>query len=236
MKNTNQLVVGIGEVGSAISFILKSDKHDPFKGIQAPKKQYDVLHICIPFNAKFIESVKKYQKEFKPKFIVIHSTVPIGTSRKLGATHSPVRGVHPHMVKGIKTFVKFFGGKNAKEAAQIFEKCGVKTQITPNSETTEALKLWDTTQYGIMITVQKEIHDYCKKNKINFDIVYTLGNSTYNEGYRKLGRPEVARPFLKHMDGPIGGHCVIPNAHLIDSPSARELIKKNKGYTKKKTA
>ena len=87
-----------------------------------------------------------------------------------------------------------------------------------------------------MITLQKEIHDYCKKNKVDFDIIYTLGNSTYNDGYRKLGRPEVARPYLKHMDGPIGGHCVIPNAHLIDSPSARELIKKNKGYMKKKTA
>jgi UDP-N-acetyl-D-mannosaminuronate dehydrogenase len=129
--------------------------------------------------------------------------------------HSPIRGVHPHLAKGIKTFVKYFGGKKAKEAAKVFERLGVKTKVFKDARTTEAIKLWDTSQYGRLIMLEKEIHQWCKENKIDFDAVYTQANKDYNTGYVALGRPEVVRPYLKHMPGPIGGHCVTPNSKLL---------------------
>ena len=217
MKN---VIVGYGEVGKGLHKVIKGDVHDPFKQMEA-RGEYQVLHVCIPYTKGFIKTVKEYQKKFVPELTIIHSTVPVGTSKKLGAVHSPIRGVHPDIDKGIRTFVKFFGGEQAKEASAIFSKLGIKTHCTPKSETTEALKLWDTTQYGIMILVNRAIHLWCKIRKVDFDVVYTLGNETYNEGYKKLKRPEVVRPYLKHTTGIIGGHCVRQNAHLFHPTLAR---------------
>ena len=124
-------------------------------------------------------------------------------------------GVHPNLEEGIRTFVKYFGGKAAWVPAEEFKKLGIDVHYTATAKTTEALKLWDTTQYGILITLQKEIYAYCKRNQVDFSQVYTHANQTYNEGYTKLGKPEVVRPFLDQQDGPIGGHCVIPNANIL---------------------
>ncbi len=234
MVHRSQVVIGYGEVGQALKEVLACDCHDPYKHMVAPKKQYDVIHIAIPYTPTFIRHVKSYQKLFKPTLTIIHSSVPVGTSRKLGAVHSPVRGVHPHIAKGIKTFVKFFGGKDAKQAAKLFKNRGINVYVTLLSETTEALKLWDTTQYGVLIALEKEINAYCKTFGLDADVVYRLSNQTYNEGYIKLGRHEVLRPYLKHVDGPIGGHCIIPNARLLHSPSAKSLIKKNTLYKTQK--
>jgi UDP-N-acetyl-D-mannosaminuronate dehydrogenase len=223
---TSNLVIGLGEVGNAIKTILQCDGYDIKKEYKV-KDHYETIHICIPYSDTFVETVREYQKRFTPKITVIHSSVPVGTSRKLKAVHSPVRGVHPQMVKGIKTFVKFFGGKKARKAANIFKEKDVHTYCVDESETTEALKLWDTTQYGIMILLNKEIKEYCDKFKLDFDIVYTMANATYNDGYRKLGRKEVVRPYLKFVEGKIGGHCVVQNADLLASPAADRIKTEN---------
>jgi hypothetical protein len=97
----------------------------------------------------------------------------------------------------------------------IFEQLGIKTRTYENARTTEALKLWSTTQYGRMIMLEKEIYEWCQENDVDFDAVYTQHNQDYNEAYLKLGRPDVVRPWLKHIPGPIGGHCVLPNAKLL---------------------
>lgn len=232
--NLNHLIAGFGEVGTGIGATL----YHVTNVWAIDKREYppypdriDILHICFPYDGggmtplKFIGTVKKYQKRFNPKYTIIHSTVPIGVSKALGATHSPVRGTHPRLDRGIKSFVKYFGGKNAGTLAAIFRRYGWSTIGLKESDWTEALKLWDTTQYGIMIMLEKEIHAWCKKKKIPFDIVYQHANRTYNEGYAKLKRPEVARPFLKHIPGRIGGHCVIPNAKLLNSAIAKLLVK-----------
>lgn len=221
------LIIGYGEVGQGLHKVVGGAIHDPFKHFIA-LNTFDVMHVCIPWNDKFIKAVRKYQKEFKPSLTIIHSSVPVGTSKKLNAVHSPIRGVHPNIDLGIKTFVKYFGGKNAVKAANIFNKLGVKTKVVKDSNTTEAAKLWDTTQYGVFILLNKEIKRWCEKNKVDFDIVYTDFNKTYNEGYLDLDRPEVVRPRLKYMEGKIGGHCVIPNAKLLTSHFAKLLTDENK--------
>jgi hypothetical protein len=81
-----------------------------------------------------------------------------------------------------------------------------------------------------MIALNKEIKKWCDKKGLDFDIIYAEANKSYNEGYRKLGREEVVRPYLKYMPGKIGGHCVIPNCHILDSEIAKYILLKNKSY------
>lgn len=224
--DSKNLVVGLGEVGLAIQSILKCDGHDPIKKISSSGR-YNVLHICFPYFDGFEKQVEEYKNQFGADLVIIHSSVAIGVSSKIGAVHSPIRGVHPNLEKSIRTFVKLFGGPKAKEASKIFESFGVKTLTTEKSENTEAMKLWDTTQYGAMIMLNKEIYEFCQKNNLDFDVVYTEANKSYNEGYVKMGMPFVVRPYLKHMEGKIGGHCVIPNSHLLDSDTPKRIIEKN---------
>jgi UDP-N-acetyl-D-mannosaminuronate dehydrogenase len=209
------LIIGHGEVGSGLHKVIGKSLVWDLEGPATwdGESHVDVIHICIPYSDKFDEIVEMY-KEYA-ELIIVHSSVPVGTCDRLKVVHSPIKGVHPHLAKGIKTFAKPFGGKNAQKAANIFKKLGVKTRAYKDARTTEALKLWETSQYGRLIMLEKEVYEWCKKNKVDFDAVYTQANKDYNEGYMKLGRPEVVRPYLKHVDGPIGGHCVLPNAKLL---------------------
>jgi hypothetical protein len=77
------------------------------------------------------------------------------------------------------------------------------------------MKLWDTEQYREAVLLEKRIKAYCDKYNFDFDIIYTDANRTYNEGYELLGHPEYKKYILKHMDGPIGGHCLEANHKLL---------------------
>lgn len=224
---SEHLVIGLGEVGSAIAKILECDGIDVNN--HAPQKSYRFLHICIPYSENFLKIVEDYQYQYSPDYTVIHSTVPMRTTRMiLGAVHSPVFGVHPNLEKGIRTFTKYFGGKNARICAEPFVEKGIKCEYTIFPESTEVLKLYDTLQFGINILIEKEIHDVCKENKLDFDLVYTRANKNYNEGYEKLGYPEYKKYILKHIEGPIGGHCILSNAELLNTSIARFLCKSTK--------
>lgn len=207
------LIVGYGEVGKALHKIFPRAFYVDRKGGDWKGQALDVIHICIPYSEEFNAEVEKYKK--LASLVIVHSTVPLGTCDALSVIHSPIRGVHPELELGIRTFIKYFGGDRAEEAAAIFRQQGIKTRTYSEAKITEALKLWDTTQYGILIMLEKEIHQWCEDNEVPFEVVYQQANIDYNDGYLKLGRPDVVRPFLKHMEGPIGGHCIIPNSKLL---------------------
>ena len=120
------LIIGLGQIGSALKTVLSQNPEFTVGGfdlnMEQPSKRYDMIHVCIPYNSAFIENVKNYQTLFlNPNAItVVHSTVAVGTCRQINAVHSPVRGIHPNLVGGIKTFVKYFGGERATEAANTF--------------------------------------------------------------------------------------------------------------------
>lgn len=232
--------MGYGEVGQAIAKFYRNLKikdlkrNDGLEGV-------DILHICIPWGNNFIKIAKAEIKRIKPELTIIHSTVPLRTTEKLSfsvkklsfVVHSPIRGVHPNLFKGIKTFVKYIGADNKKAgkmAQRHFKALGIKTKVFYPSAVTEAIKLWDTTQYGWMILLNKEIKKWCDKKGLNFDAIYADANKSYNKGYSKLGRAEVLRPFLRYMPGPIGGHCIIPNCKILDSDIAKIILDKNKKY------
>lgn len=221
------MVVGMGEVGKALATVLRTmeDRVDGWDDAgfnwDDPKLEYrsntgrvDWVHICIPWKDKAsFDGTAQYWKRFGK--VIVHSTVPLGTCDALGVCHSPIRGVHPNLVDGIRMFVKYFGGVYSTEAAEMFKEIGIVSRDFKNARTTEAIKLWDTAQYGRLIMLEKEIYQWCIEHQIDPGIVYRMANRDYNEGYLALGRPEVVRPYLRHVDGPIGGHCVLPNAELL---------------------
>lgn len=218
------IIIGRGQIGDALYQILGSfypvyvfDPKFSSQSIAADKeKDYKFMHICFPFSPDFIGEVKKYQKKYKPEFTIIHSTVPVGISRKCDAIHSPVRGMHPDLVRGTKTFVKFIGGEKASLVADYFRNAGLKVYLFDKSETTEAMKLFDTEYYRTCIEFAQRVKRYCNKHDLNFHEVYTLANQTYGAGYMELGYPEFIRPVLQPIMTPIGGHCIIPNSKFID--------------------
>ena len=231
-KKKKHLVIGLGEVGKAVKIVLA--KKYSVDGIDrnSPKLsgRYDVLHICFPYSKKFNSMVTAYKKKYGTQncLVIIHSTVPVGTTTKAKAVHSPIRGIHPFLAEGVKTFTKYCGGARADEAAEIFSALGIKTKTTPKAENTEALKLWDTTIYGWNILIEKEIHDFCKTHGLDFSLVYTDANQSYNRGYAALGHPEFKKFILKHMDGKIGGHCIIPNCQLLGTEIPKFILKQNR--------
>lgn len=216
-------IIGYGEIGQALDKLYVSyewiplikdlDRDDGLGGV-------DVLNISIPWSDDFVSIVWGYIKEISPRLVIIHSTVPPGTTRELSRefpniVHSPVRGVHPNLFEGLKTFVKVVGGGGYEDAKDHLESLGLEVEVYQNSVATEVAKLMDTSYYGVCIAW----HDYAKKIcdlwGVDFEDVQTHYNSTYNSGYTQLGKPNVVRPILTAPQGPIGGHCVVPNAELL---------------------
>ena len=222
-------IVGHGQVGQAIAKLYSEtdttktwfsfDKiliYDPYQGMLDDISDVDILNVCIPYTKDFVSIVKDLPT---PNwYTVIHSTVPVGTTEKFGHKflHSPVRGVHPNLYEGLKTFVKFIGGDEqlAEAYSGHLKTLGIETHICKDAKTTELSKLADTTYYGLCIAFTSDMKKLCDEYDLDFMEVMTKYNNTYNEGYKKLGKPNVVRPVLYPTDK-IGGHCVIPNAKLL---------------------
>ena len=213
------LIIGKGEIGKAIQKVLNCDIRD----ISEFEGGYDVIHICFPYSFSFIDSVKKYKEIHKAEYIVIHSTVPVGTTRKLHAIHSPVNGKHPNLYQSIKTFTKFFAGRDAWKIAQEFKEKGVPVKVMNKPENTEAGKLWSLNIYGLNVIIMKEIHEYCRKKSLDFKEVYNDYVEMYNDGYQQMGLPQFKMYNLEFIEGKIGGHCIIQNMDNLDHKLAELL-------------
>ncbi|OGZ22926.1 MAG: hypothetical protein A3A08_02655, partial [Candidatus Nealsonbacteria bacterium RIFCSPLOWO2_01_FULL_41_9] len=229
-------ILGYGEVGQAIAKLYGSTG-SPQAKIKDLKRDdglegVEILHICIPWGNNFIKTVKEEIKRIRPKLTIIHSTVVPGTTQKIGGAvvHSPVRGVHPKLFEGIKTFVKYIGA-DKKSAGQLakshLDSLGLKTKVFMPSITTEIGKILDTTYYGLVIAWHGEMKKICDGFGVDFEKAVTDFNQTYNEGYQKLGKTNVIRPVLYPPKGKIGGHCVCENAEILKkyyNGEALELI------------
>lgn len=235
------LVIGRGEVGEAVEKALMIryevealDNNDSrYESVSA--KLFDVIHVCFPHSEAFESEVERYRREhlLPDGIIIIHSTVPMGTSRHLRAVHSPIRGQHPHLFDSFGHFTKYFGAESEKDcerAAALWK--GIdwtfKTFCAKSPEDTEALKLWDTTIYGLNIVLEKEIHRFCQEHGLDFKTVYTHANESYNAGYEAMGRPQYKKYVLEHKEGGIGGHCVMKNCDMLPSYIS-ELVKEMGG-------
>jgi hypothetical protein len=207
------VILGYGEVGQAIQRFIPDatieDINDPIN------YGADILHVCIPWQLHFIEIVKTHFA----KLIIIHSSVPVGTTEQIpNAVHSPIRGVHPELYEGIKQHEKFIGTDEVDLgllAQEHLTNIGMNVTLVDGSKTTELGKLLDTTYYGVCIDFHRYAKECCEAYGVDFHNAVTRMNQEYNSGYTKLGMEWVLRPVLTPPEGKIGGHCVIPNAHML---------------------
>lgn len=221
------LIVGRGEIGKALYDVLTDNYCQDVDIIDEESDvrdgTFDIMHICFPYSEGFASEVKRYQALYTPTYTVIHSTVPVGTSRKLEAIHSPVIGLHPFIKEGLKTFVKYLSGDKAGEVADYFRRAGIKVYLFDKQETTELLKILDTTLYAVNIEYTKDIKRQCEKYGVPFE-AWSIYNHNYNEGYKKLGFLEYVRPELVPIMTRQGGHCTRNNCDLLDTPFTK-LVK-----------
>ncbi len=221
------LVVGLGEVGRPLfELICECGKFetygydvDPSRTIhklEEVPEEVDYIHICIPCKDKwsFLKSVEFYVTKFKPRLVVVHSTVVPGTCRLIHAllnvhvVHSPVRGVHTKMKEHLKFWTKWIG-PICDECRRLGElhlrEIGFNTRVAKSAEATELAKIWETVMRAILITVWHDIHRTCRA--LSVDIV---------EVAEFIGEVhEVLRDRPVYYPGVIGGHCLIPNTKLL---------------------
>lgn len=221
------LIVGAGQIGKSLGLVLREYNpsfHDPLIG-QVASGTFDILHICFGYTPNFITQVKGYQDQFKPKYTVIHSTVPMGACRELDAIHHPVTGLHPHLEVSMLAATQFLSGPKASQVANYFRRAGMKIYLFDKQETTELGKISQTTFYALMIEYVKDLKRRCDAFGLSFTEVYTLMSQEYNNLYEKLNLSEYCMPLLTPIMTPQGGHCTIPNLELWQTPFT-ELIKK----------
>jgi hypothetical protein len=213
------LVIGQGQIGTALAQVLECDSHD----IEPLEGHYDIIHITIPYSSQFKKIVKECQERYTPEITVVHSTVPVGTCEKLGACHSPVTGVHPDLAESMKTFTKFVSGEGAEVVVEAMKAKNIPAVVAGQSGNTEAGKLFALLIYGVNVLLEKEIFEYCEKNGLDYQVTYTEFVKMYNQGYEDMGKPHYKMYDLVHMTGGIGGHCVTQNAPLLKTKFAKLL-------------
>ena len=232
-------ILGYGEIGKALYKIYKDTKITPvIKDLNniVVFNDLDVLNVCIPYSDMFIENIIHEICKSKSKLTIIHSTVPIGTTRiiqektnfKYKIVHSPIRGNHPKLKKSIISFLKYIG-TNDNSAGNIakkhFKKLGIKSKVIEKTENTEAFKLLCTSYYGVCIMWHSEMKKICDTFNLSFNLIKDW-NETYNKGYIKLKQRKFNRPFLNYpKNNKIGGHCVIPNAKILNNQFKSNILK-----------
>ncbi len=235
------LVVGLGEIGAPLLEIVKGvfnaeglDVHP--REISGP---VDVLHICFPYTPTFVETTTNYVKEFDPKLTIIESTVlPFTTNKVYEETlkpicHSPVRGREADGFKwSYFTYTKFIGPVKpefGEIAEEYYKTLGFKTYKCNSPLETEFMKILNTTYYGLMIAWFQEIHRICRKFNISEEQVTDFLRSNQKDSGGKHLRPVFYPGIIK-------GHCVIPNALLLNqvfpTPFVDALLESNAKRTK----
>ena len=243
------VVAGLGEIGLPILKILS--KKENIVGYDLNEKLMDekkfnkfndiptsFLHIAIPVTKKFDSNLIKLSKKFQPECIVIHSTIPPGTTEKMQKKldcpliFSAIRGVHKRMSKDMKRYTKFFALSNSapkkewaiKSFSKKMKNCGIKTKLMSTPETLELAKiLCDTTYLGWLINYSQITNVIAKNFGVDYDEMWTFSD----EIHKFLGN----RP--KMYPGYIGGHCVIPNLELINNKTLNLIKEMNTSYVKK---
>ncbi|MFA7245501.1 MAG: hypothetical protein WC070_05015 [Candidatus Magasanikbacteria bacterium] len=224
MQNKKIGILGYGEIGHAMAKFYKKPLIRDIE-INTFQENLDILHVCLPYLKNFEEVVSYNIVTYKPKIVIIHSTIGLGSTlnlyKKFGnVVHSPVRGVHPYLYEGIKTFVKYIGADDRKlgmKVARHFRSIGINNlKVLGSSKSSELGKLLDTTYYGLCIAYHDYANKICVEEKVDFEEVMSDFNTTYNDGYKKLKKENVIRPVLfPPKDGKIGGHCIMPNAQIL---------------------
>lgn len=246
---SKDVVVGLGEIGGpilrlvskskiAVGFDINSKLVNKKKLEKYNSLETAFLHVCIPYNDKFIKNVISLKNRFSPKGIVIHSTIAPYTTHKLQERlpipiiYSATRGIHKRMISDLKRYTKFYSieenAPNKKWASSSFsklmKKCHVKTKKMSKPITLELAKIIvDTSYYGWLINYAQLSNIIAIQHNVNYEEMWSFSD----EIHKFLGN----RP--KMFPGFIGGYCVIPNLKLINNQSLDQIKEINNEYLKK---
>ena len=243
---TAQLVVGAGEVGKALAEVLGIDVLDVHTA-EEDSREVEILHIAFPWSEPseaekvtwdhgpvlevrqdgFVNEVRRYADIHQATIVVVHSTVPVETCDPEGWIHSPIRGRHPHLAEGIRTFEKPVAGYNDIDVAlvrSVFASAGIETVAYPNARTSELGKLLELAQYGVEIRMQKEAYALARLHDVDPELAYYDMGLRYNRGWAQLYSPRFVKPVLAEVPGPIGGHCVAQNTPLLENDFFNEAV------------
>ncbi len=209
------VVAGLGEVGRPLLAVLA--RAHRMKGTDLPPREIaepvEFFHVCYPAEANdFVEVTAGYVGRYRPEIVVIHSSVPVGTTRSVQAAvsvpvvHSPVRGKHACMDEELLRYPKFVAAADAvaaERAEHHFQAAGLQTQRLTSPEATELAKLTETTYFGLIIAFHQDVARMAEQAGAAYDEVIR-----FYEGIRYL-------PPVRYSPGIIGGHCVMPNIALL---------------------
>lgn len=223
------LIIGAGEVGQALRDVISTYHEtcirdiDPFS--ECPN--VEVIHICYPNHDGFVKTTKSYIQQYQPRLTIIHSSVPVGTTRKCGkgVVYSPIRGRHRGngLASELKKFTKFVAG-NATEAdmaMRYFQACEWPSYQSYDIESLEFCKLISNVHMGLEIAWRQEIERIMEDLKLNSS-AYKQWENSYAEGYKDLGQWHLMRPRMS--PDPIGGHCILPCTEILTSQHPSKIL------------
>lgn len=207
------LVVGLGEVGSALAELLSPHYRVVSVDLESVPCTWPVgvMHICYPYHDEFVRTTVDYINKYKPALTVINSTVLPGTTRSVAlasgvpVVNSPVRGKHFRMVKDMVRYPKWFGGLEpaaVRRARSHFSAVGMQIRVASSPEAVELAKLLETTYFGLCIAWAQEVERFGRQVDVP---------------YKEIDRFFAEIPYFqcRYFPGFIGGHCVIPNVHFL---------------------
>jgi UDP-glucose/GDP-mannose dehydrogenase family, central domain len=225
VSNMHTLVIGLGEVGGALATVLERRQSVLRLDLEPEPvaEPIGVMHLCFPYQSpeQFEGAALAYIERFKPALTIINSTVRPGTTRsiadasKANVAYSPVRGKHAHMTDDMLKYFKFVAAPTldiARAAEEHFESGGFKTRRMNRIETLELAKIAETTYFGVLIAFAQELNRYCDRL-----------DSDYYEASEFFEEIDFL-PKNRYFPGYIGGHCVIPNIHLLLSVARSPML------------
>jgi len=223
------LIVGYGNIGKALYEIL-SEKYE-VDWVDKEEKvinfEPDVMHVCYPMvnQDDFISSVLEYVIKYKPKAVIIESTVLPKTTSQIGIGllshtimadippiklyYSPCRGQHDSLYFDFMRYDKYIAGnsQNLEEIYKYYTQCGLKVRIAPRPELLELVKVLDVVSLGVYSAWALHEKGICDKYGVDFNWVREFGRQT--EGFYKK-RPDIYPPI-----GGVGGACVFEDMLLL---------------------
>ena len=154
------IVAGLGEVGRPLLQILSRSYE--CVGIDVDPVQVDrpcaVLHVCYPFQMRdFVGTTVAYTHKYRPKLVIINSTIAVGTTRAvqqsvdIPVAYSPVRGKHAKMEQDMLHYQKFVVGRDPQStqlAVQHFARVGFKVATFPTFEAVKSASFWRPRGWG----------------------------------------------------------------------------------------
>lgn len=228
----NELIIGFGQIGKAVKEVIcpHAETYDiaDSNDVSINHNDIDILHICFPYSETFKRELQGYIGTLKPKHIIVYSTVPIGTCKDIDEriVHSPIEGRHPKLASSIRNSYRWIGfndGTEGKFFCDYFESRNLKVWFVTSTDTTELVKLRSTAKYGVNLVWAQYDMELCKKYGVPYNEVMSF-DVHYNETY--IEEPDNNRYIVFPPNGKIGGHCIVPNAKLLNEQLPSDLLEK----------